>query len=115
MTGPSNHVNATLPLGWQNDWLQKEHVYERIGNLVARGFNDGEIARLVGCSDKTVFRYRHRGGRPSDDPPKRRSNVDDDTIKEKVEKLKVSNKWLARAYGVSTKRARRIRQEIGLG
>lgn len=112
MSGSKGRVASTLPPNWYYDPIHMDMVYERIQSLVARGLSDLDIARAVGCSDKTVFRYRHRG-RP--DPEKKPlAKVPDETVRDNI-RLRRSNKWLMQVYGVSNRRAARIREELGLG
>lgn len=43
---------------------ERDELWSRIRARIAQGENDHEVARAVGCSDQTVYRYRKRHGIP---------------------------------------------------
>lgn len=56
---------ARLPLMWERDPVLAEEVYSQIAALIREGFSQADIARRVGCSDRTVTRYRERENLPA--------------------------------------------------
>ena len=55
-------VQAHHPTRLGRTQAEQEATQRQIRQHVIAGFNDQEIARELGCSDQTVFRYRKKHG-----------------------------------------------------
>lgn len=51
-------ASGELPRGWWTDPILSDWVYSKIRDGIDRGMTGNEIARHVGCTSRTITRYK---------------------------------------------------------
>lgn len=67
-SSPHQNASGQLPNQWWNDQMIADEIYDRIRRLVKmERMHDREVARRIGCSSKTVLRFRRREKIPANE------------------------------------------------
>lgn len=100
------HPGSTLPKNWDRDREFADRIYRRIEQMIADGAETNVIAEMVGCSYRTVHRFRLHGR-----PRPNHGSITDDEIRSLLR-----DGWSGYAllceYGVKHRRFKRIRDEL---
>lgn len=105
-----SNLRSSLPPNWHRDPMFVQQIFDRIDHYLGNGWNDSQIAREVGCTPRTIQRYRTSGIRP-DQHQNQAGNISDAEIANALREGR-SQYSLRREYGVSMRRSARVRDSM---